>query len=157
MKSTIEKMPILKIMIIAVVSALLLNIGFTTASVYASEVSSKEQVELTNSLLKSITFDKNTNKLFMDEEKLINTTELTSTEASKLATEFNSLSSEEQKDLMKDFSKNNTARVAPIIIWAAGVLGGWLATKLLNWGAHKFCSSYKNYNSITKYVCEVID
>ncbi|MFS0942651.1 MULTISPECIES: hypothetical protein [Enterococcus] len=93
----------------------------------------------------------------MDEEKLINTTELTSTEASKLATEFNSLSSEEQKDLMKDFSKNNTARVAPIIIWAAGVLGGWLATKLLNWGAHKFCSSYKNYNSITKYVCEVID
>lgn len=66
MKSIIEKMPILKIMIIAVVSALLLNIGFTTASVYASEVSSKEQVELTNSLLKSITFDKNTNKLFMD-------------------------------------------------------------------------------------------
>ncbi|MFS0942650.1 MULTISPECIES: hypothetical protein [Enterococcus] len=42
MKSIIEKMPILKIMIIAVVSALLLNIGFTTASVYASEVSSKE-------------------------------------------------------------------------------------------------------------------
>lgn len=157
MKSLVKKTTILKVMIVAVVSALLLNIGLTTASVYASEVSSKEQVELTNSLLNSIEFDKESNKLFMNKEKLVNTNLFTSTEANKLGNEFNSLSSQEQKELMKDLKEKSNTRIAPIIIWAAGVLGGWLATKLLNWGAHKFCSSYKNYNSVTKYVCDIID
>ncbi|KMP73456.1 histidine kinase, partial [Bacillus cereus] len=46
--------------------------------------------------------------------------------------------------------------VAPIIIWAAGLLGGWLATKLLDYGAEKFCKQYRNYNGVTKKVCEVI-
>ncbi|MDA1810534.1 hypothetical protein H0911_20925 [Bacillus sp. HSTU-bmb18] len=46
--------------------------------------------------------------------------------------------------------------VAPIIIWAAGVLGVWLGEKLLNYGAKKFCAEYRNYNAATKKVCKVI-
>ncbi|EPH71476.1 hypothetical protein D928_01412 [Enterococcus faecalis 20-SD-BW-06] len=46
--------------------------------------------------------------------------------------------------------------IAPIIIWGAGVIGGWLGSKLLDWGATKFCNAYRNSNAATKFVCSVI-
>lgn len=64
----------------------------------------------------------------------------------------------EQNIQTKEFQVQNSEvqHVAPIIIWAAGLLGGWLATKLLDYGAEKFCKQYRNYNGVTKKVCEVI-
>lgn len=50
--------------------------------------------------------------------------------------------------------------VAPILVWAAGVLAAaglsWLAEKLLDWGAKKFCDTYGDSNATTKLVCDVI-
>ncbi|MBM7587697.1 hypothetical protein JOC86_004271 [Bacillus pakistanensis] len=53
-----------------------------------------------------------------------------------------------------------SAQVAPIIVWAAGVLAAaglkWLADKLLDMGAEWFCDNYGDYNSVTDKVCDVI-
>ncbi|EOH1637215.1 histidine kinase [Enterococcus faecalis] len=46
--------------------------------------------------------------------------------------------------------------VPPLVIWGAGVIGGWLGKKLLDWGAVKFCKAYRNTNAVTKSVCSVI-
>ena len=63
----------------------------------------------------------------------------------------------EIKTLHNDFV---SVMVAPLLVWAAGVLAGaglsWLAEKLLDYGAKKFCDAYGNYNSVTKTVCNVI-
>lgn len=58
-----------------------------------------------------------------------------------------------------ELSKAETT-VAPILVWAAGVLAAaglsWLAEKLLDWGAKKFCDTYGDSNATTKLVCDVI-
>jgi len=46
--------------------------------------------------------------------------------------------------------------VAPIILWAAKLLGGFLAKKLLDMGASAFCNAYGDKNSTTKLVCDVL-
>jgi len=53
-----------------------------------------------------------------------------------------------------------SATVAPLLVWGAAVLAAaglsWLAEKLLDYGATKFCKAYRNDNSVTKTVCNVI-
>lgn len=71
---------------------------------------------------------------------------------------FNSLSDQQKATFLKSLNSNNqNTRIAPIIWWAAGVLGSWLGGKLLDWGSHSFCSHYRKYNSATRYVCNIID
>ncbi|MEB7792115.1 histidine kinase [Enterococcus faecalis] len=58
-------------------------------------------------------------------------------------------------DVSNDMSDPELA-VPPLVIWGAGVIGGWLGAKLLDWGAVKFCKAYRNTNAVTKSVCSVI-
>ncbi|NVY97136.1 hypothetical protein HU830_08380 [Lactobacillus sp. DCY120] len=73
-----------------------------------------------------------------------------------LISKFDKLSDSEKEQILN----NNNARVAPLVLWAAKVLAsaglGWLAKKLLDYGAARFCRAYRNSNWATKKVCAVI-
>ncbi|OQO70170.1 hypothetical protein BH747_08395 [Enterococcus villorum] len=153
---TLNPLTYVKVTIIAIVVVLLMNLGFSVSNAFASESRLNEQIRLTQGMLASISSNKKGDKFEMNTVILQENTDFTTSEATKLATTFNHLTLEEQQSLLHQLSENPNARVAPIILWAAGIVGGWLATKLLDWGATKFCKTYRNYNSATKLVCDVI-
>ncbi|GKQ43341.1 hypothetical protein RD055328_12640 [Companilactobacillus sp. RD055328] len=83
---------------------------------------------------------------------------MTESQERMLQSKFNALPQDQKNKILQN---NKDPKIAPIILWAMKVLAAaglsWLASKLLNWGAHKFCKAYRNSNSVTKWVCSVID
>ena len=65
------------------------------------------------------------------------------------------------KEVQSAKEDSATSRAVPAIIVATGKILAkaglaWLAKKLYDWGAKKFCATYKNYNSVTKNVCSFL-
>lgn len=127
----------------------------------AAEVDSKEEVEkLALAIYESSTYQEDTKSFDFNKEKAISLG-LDKQVASQIEVYYENLSTEEAEDLAK-LQKDDevSVMVAPILVWAAGVLAAaglsWLAEKLLDYGAKKFCDAYGNYNSVTKTVCNVI-
>ncbi|MBM7587696.1 hypothetical protein JOC86_004270 [Bacillus pakistanensis] len=85
-----------------------------------------------------------------------------------ITTSASAASFSEDMDIKVDKDRNTDkygdqeveAQVAPIIVWAAGVLAAaglsWLAKKLYDYGAEWFCDNYGDYNGVTEKVCDVI-
>jgi hypothetical protein len=128
---TLNPLTYVKVTIIAIVVVLLMNLGFSVPNAFASESRLNEQIRLTQGMLASISSNKKGDKFEMNTVILQENTDFTTSEATKLATTFNHLTLEEQQSLLHQLSENSNARVAPIILWAAGIVGGWLATKLV--------------------------
>lgn len=85
--------------------------------------------------------------------------------ATQLDMYLEGLDEKEAAELFEDISEvdNSTTspRAVPAIIVAAGkilIKAGltWLATKLYEWGAEKFCEEYRDYNSVTQEVCDFL-
>lgn len=56
--------------------------------------------------------------------------------------------------------QNSRIAVAPIVVtvakWLGKVVGAYLAKKLLDWGAKKWCAKYKYHNWATKAACNFL-
>lgn len=130
----------------------------------AQETMTKEDVEkLARAIYESSTYQEETRTFTFDEEKSISLG-LDKTTAREMNIHFSSLSGDSAEKVYKEQEKAMTdgvqPRVAPLVLWAAAALGAagfsWLADKLLDYGAKKFCKAYKNSNKVTKGVCAVI-
>lgn len=127
----------------------------------ANEVSSKEEAEkLALSIYESSTYEEDTKTFKFDENKAISLG--LDQKFSKQVSNYLENLSEEEAAALNELQKEDgsSVMVAPLLVWAAGVLAAaglsWLADKLLDYGAKKFCDAYRSYNSVTKTVCNVI-
>lgn len=148
-----KKGNVMKKVILGVVLSLLLNILIPVGSVIAAEQNEMDLKEYQRMLYRAVRVDEETEEFVFDAE-LAMQNGATVDQAQKLEQAFNQLTQEEKIEVLQ--SEGSIERVAPILIWAAKVLGGWLAKQLLSYGAKKFCQYYRNTNSVTKLVCNVI-
>ncbi|MFC9540841.1 hypothetical protein ACFTQ7_13250 [Lysinibacillus sp. NPDC056959] len=118
-----------------------------------------EQVAL--AIYESSTYNKDTKSFDFDEDKAVSRG-LDKETSHQVAVYLENLSSDEAENVYYSLEEDPSISpfVPPLLVWAAGVLAAagltWLADKLLDWGAQKFCNKYRNSNSITKMVCNVI-
>ncbi|WP_427109784.1 hypothetical protein [Lysinibacillus xylanilyticus] len=117
-----------------------------------------EQVAL--AIYESSTYHKDTKSFDFDENKAVSRG-LDKEISHQVAVYLENLSFDEAENVYySEEDPSVSPFVPPLIVWAAGVLVAagltWLADKLLDWGAQKFCDKYRNSNSITRMVCNVI-
>lgn len=148
-----KKESVIKKVILGVVLSLLLNILIPAGSVLAAESNEVDLKEYQRMLYRSVRLEEETEEFVFDAELAVQNG-LSELQAQKLEQAFNQMTQEEKMEILK--SDSSLERVAPIVIWAAKIVGGWLASKLLSYGAKKFCQYYRNTNSATKMVCNVI-
>lgn len=139
---------------------LLFSFSFSASAAEVNSGDNAEQMAL--AIYEATIYDEDTRTFEFDENKAISLG-LDKMVSQKMNNYFENLSSD-QAELVYESQLEKTDEVgtfvAPLIVWAAQVLGAagltWLADKLLDWGAAKFCKAYKNYNSVTKTVCNII-
>ena len=156
----------------SIVFALVLALGFSsvfgTPSAQAAQQDKhqykREAERLAIALYEASNYDIENNRYSFDVDKAI-AAGVTLSDAVQMKNYLESLSPAQAKDIhdqqmaaVKD--GKNQPQVLPIILWAARVLAmaglGWAAKKLLDMGGYEFCKRWKNYNSVTKYVCKFI-
>ncbi|HHY73759.1 MAG TPA: hypothetical protein GX497_11190 [Bacillus bacterium] len=150
------------IFVLSLVFTLLVSFSIRPLAV-TTEVDSKEKAEqLAAAIYNSSNYQEDTGVFEFDEGKAISLG-LDQQTARQMSVYFKGLSSDEAEALYNtqvEAGSSNQLAVAPLLVWAAEVLVAagltWLADKLLDYGAKKFCDSYRNYNSVTRTVCEVI-
>jgi len=77
---------------------------------------------------------------------------------------YSSLSPEEAEqvydEILSSSYSTRSVTVTSLLVAAGKILAkaglGWLAKKLYDWGAEKFCANYKNYNGVTQNVCDFL-
>lgn len=150
--------------VLSIILAVFVSFAFGSVSEAASTDSKEEAEELAKAIYNSSDYDKETRTFDFDEEKAISLG-LNEQMAKQMNDYFTSLSPDEAEKVYEEQENamngdGNQTMVAPLIAWAAGVLAAaglsWLANKLLDYGAEKFCNAYEDSNAVTEEVCEVI-
>lgn len=155
----------------SIVFALVLALGFSsvfgtpsTQAAQQDKYQDKEAERLAIALYEASNYDIENNRYSFDVDRAI-AAGVTLSDAVQMKNYLESLSPAQAKDIhdqqmaaVKD--GENQPQVLPIILWAARILAtaglGWAAKKLLDMGGYEFCKRWKNYNSVTKYVCKFI-
>lgn len=142
--------------IITMICSLLFGITANSAIVFAAgESVTVEKNEVLKRNQGSFEYNEQKDTIEFSSEKAV-ANGVNKADADNAANYFNSLNDEDKKEVLKSFNYGSRFRVAPAIAWAVSVLGGWLAEKLLDYGATKFCKHYRKVNNATRMVCNVI-
>jgi hypothetical protein len=157
-----QKIKIAFILTLAFAVAIAFTFG-TQVQADDTDLQKEKAEQLANAIYQSSIYDEVTKSFTFDEQKAI-TLGLDELTASQMNTYLESLTPEEAEITYNEMENPDTIadpNVFPVIIvWAARTLAaaglGWLAKKLLDWGATKFCNAYEDYNRVTGYVCDVI-
>lgn len=127
------------------------------------DINYEQAYELALIINENISFNEEKSKITFDKDTAINQG-LDSYVANQLNIHLEALNEDEVKELYEEMQKdseNTSTRVVPaIIITACKLLAKagfvWLAQKLYDWGAEKFCENYGDYNSVTENVCDFL-
>lgn len=137
---------------------LIMAISITAIAAGPAEIMSYEEAyEIATIVTDNLTYDEETQKFVFDAEAAIEQG-LDADIAYQLESSYAEMSVDESaklKDSMGDgVEPRGLLAVAAGLLVTAGL--DWLADKLLDWGAEKFCDNYGDYNSVTVGVCDFL-
>jgi hypothetical protein len=139
-------------------------------SVYAAEsnnsLDSYEEAEkLATIIFENLIFDEGNSQYHFYYDEAIEAG-LDKETADQLESYYTNLSKEEALQIYEETTKESEGGihtqvvVSALLIAAGKILAkaglAWMAKKLLDWGSAKFCKTYKNSNSVTKNVCNLL-
>lgn len=132
----------------------------TPATSYAQSdtvnAAAKKEVKEALQLLEYIEMDKITETYSFNKTKAIEDgfSEKTTT---LLFHNFEKLSTDKQAMLYGANKGDNSLQVAALAAFLAGLVAGWVVSKVLDYGAKKFCDQkdLRNYNWATKIGCDI--
>lgn len=106
-------------------------------------------------------YDEENKEILFDTENAINDG-LDEDTAYQIEEHYSLMTPEEAEKTYNEIISSNysTRSFTGLIAAAAKILAkaglGWLARKLYDWGAEKFCNAYKDSNSVTENVCNFL-
>lgn len=146
-----------KILSIIMSVALIMSLSVSAMAAGPLEVSSyQEAYEIAAAINDNMTYDLENQRFEFDAESAISQG-LSENIAYQIESNVSTMSTDESATLNE---KMEEAQPRSIIATVAAFLVGaglsWLADKLLDYGAEKFCDSYGDYNDIAATACEML-
>lgn len=155
-----------KIVSLVLAFAMTMSLGTTAmASSYTNQdMSYEEAYRLATIINDNMTYVEDEQKFVFNESAAVSQG-LDEYTATQLDRYLESLDKDAAAELFGEITEGDNSTVAPraippLLIAAGKILIkaglGWLATKLYEWGAEKFCSAYRDYNGVTQSVCDFL-
>ncbi len=146
-----------KILSIITSCMLIMSISISAMAAEPIKISSFEDTYKVATLIDSnLSYDEGEQSFIFDVENAVNQG-LDSELATQIEANISSMSASEAAELNEDMEAiQPRSVVATVIAFLAGAGFSWLADKLLDYGAEKFCNAYGDYNDIAATACDML-
>ena len=146
-----------KIISILTSCLLIMSISIFAMAAEPAKLSSFEDAyEIAVLIDSNLSYDENEQTFTFDVENAVSQG-LGDVLATQIEENISSMSASEAADLNEDMSNvQPRGVVATVVAFLAGAGFSWLADKLLDYGAEKFCDAYGDYNDIAATACDML-
>lgn len=145
--------------IVSILTSCLLIMSISVSAMAAEPVklsSFEDAYEIAVLIDDNLSYDENEQAFTFDMENAVNQG-LDGTLAAEIETNISAMSTSEAADLNDEMSNvQPRGVVATVVAFLAGAGFSWLADKLLDYGAEKFCDAYGDYNDIAATACDML-
>ncbi len=136
---------------------LIMSVSISAMAAEPIKISSFEDTyEVATLIDGNLSYDEEEQSFIFDVENAVNQG-LDSELAAQIEANISSMSASEAAELNEDMEAvQPRSVVATVIAFLAGAGFSWLADKLLDYGAEKFCNAYGDYNDIAATACDML-
>ena len=137
--------------------ALIMSISFSAMAAGPVKISSyQDAYEIATAINDNLTYDATNQTFEFDVEEAVSQG-LDADTAYELKSNLDNMSANEASLLNEAMTEAQPrSLLGTVAAFLIGAGFGWLADKLLDYGAEKFCDSYGDYNDITATACEML-
>lgn len=140
----------------ALSALMVLGLSFNAVAAPIDPNSYEEAYKISAAIENNLQYDEATRSFDFETENAINQG-LDQSIAVQLEQSVENLDEQDAAQLneeLKEAQPRGILATAAAFLVGAGF--GWLADKLLDWGAEKFCNEYGDYNEFTATACEIV-